>query len=253
MENNSFLNNISIVLVRPKYSSNIGSSARAMKNCGIENLVVVSPVEYDVVEAKKLSTHAAADILDNAEFYNDIDEALSKFNYIVGTTARLGRQRNISISTPVEMAEKVSSLSSNNKVAVLFGPEDKGLLNSELNRCQLFVNIPTAGFSSLNLSQAVMILSYEIHKILSEPPEYYSPELASKFQLDSMYEHLKDILINIDFINRENPDHWLNNIKIFLSRLPMRAKEVNILRGILRQINWYGQEMYRRGKNGEDQ
>ena len=67
-----------------------------------------------------------------------------------------------------------------------------------------------------------------------------------------MYEHLKETLIKIDFINHENPDHWLNNFKTFFSRLPMRGKEVNILRGVLRQINWYGKNMFEKGKQGKD-
>lgn len=239
---------ITIVLVRPKYSTNIGSCARAMKNMGFEQLIVVSPVDYNYKEALKLSTHAARDVLEKAVFHNSLDEALKDFTYCVGTTARLGRQRNITVENPWDMAKKISGLTKNNKIALLFGPEDKGLQNEDIKACQLLVNIPTQNFSSLNLSQAVMILTYELNKSLSITPEYYVPNLATKFQLDGMYEHLKKVLIEIDFINPENPDHWLDNFRKFFSRQNMRAKDVNILRGVLRQIDWYGNHMYEKSK-----
>lgn len=246
-----FLNNITIVLVRPKYSSNIGSAARAMKNMGIKNLIAVSPRDYDYETALKLSTHASRDILDNMKIYESLNEALKDFNYCIGTTARLGRQRNLSIVTPDEMAKKVFALIQNNRIAILFGPEDKGLENEDLKSCHLLVNINTSQFSSLNLSQAVMVLCYEIFKKVSQPQKYYEPELATRFQLDSMYEHLKETLIKIDFIHPENPDHWIDNFRVFFSRFPMRAKEVNILRGVFRQINWYRTNMFDKGKKNK--
>jgi tRNA/rRNA methyltransferase len=241
--------NLSIVLVRPKYSTNIGSCARAMKNMGITKLILVSPFEYDHDTALKLSTHAAADVLENALFYDNLDEALNDFTWCIGTTARLGRQRNLNIDTPEKMALRTSQMLENNKTAVLFGPENKGLENEDLKRCHQFVNIPTKDFASLNLSQAVMIISYELFRAVSKPPKYSEPKLASRFQLDGMYEHLKDILVKIDFANPENPDRWLDNFRSFFSRQNMRAKDVSILRGVLRQITWYGKHMYEKGKN----
>lgn len=251
MNHKKLLNNISIVLVRPKYSTNIGSSARAMKNMGFTNLIIVNPADYDYEKAKRLSTHAALDILDNAVFSDNLDEALKDFSFCIGTTSRLGRQRNLSMSTPEQCGENISKLAPKNKVAILFGPEDKGLDNFELKRCHQLVTIDTEDFSSLNLSQAVMIITYEISKALKDTPEFYTPELANRFQLDLMYEHLKDILIKIDFIHPENPDHWLDNFRTFFSRQDMRAKDVNILRGVLRQIDWYGNYMFDLGKNSD--
>lgn len=241
--------NISIVLVRPKYSTNIGSSARAMKNMGLTNLIVVNPVDYDQEKAKKLSTHAAQDVLDNAVFSDNLDDALKDFSFCIGTTARIGKQRSLIMSSPEQAAENILNLVQNNKIAILFGPEDKGLENLELKRCHQLVTIDTEEFSSLNLSQAVMIISYEIAKAMKEPPEFHIPVLANRFQLDSMYEHLKEILIKIDFIHPENPDHWLDNFRTFFSRQDMRAKDVNILRGVLRQIDWYGNHMFELGRN----
>ncbi len=245
--------NISIVLVRPKYSSNIGSCARAMKNTGFKNLVIIDPLDYDHKTALKLSTHEAGDILENAVFCKDLDLALKDFSFCVGTSARLGRKRKLIISTPEKANEQIASASLKNKTAILFGPENKGLQNEDIKRCQLLIHIPTSGFSSLNLSQAVMIITYELSKITQSSEEEYTPVLATKFQLDKMYNHLKNILIKIDFINPENPDHWLDNFRIFFSRQKMRAKDVNILRGVLRQIDWYGRHMYEKGKNDKSQ
>lgn len=250
---NNLAENISIVLVRPKYSTNIGSSARAMKNMGFKNLIIVNPVDYDHDKAKKLSTHAAQDILENAVFSDNLDDALKDFNFCIGTTARLGKQRSLIMTSPEEMGKKISRLVKYNKTAVLFGPEDKGLDNLELKRCHQLVTIDTDEFSSLNLSQAVMIITYELSKALKEPPEFFVPELANRFQLDSMYEHLKRILIKINFIHPENPDHWLDNFRTFFSRQDMRAKDVNILRGVLRQIEWYGNNMLETGKQEKNQ
>ncbi|MDY0362457.1 MAG: RNA methyltransferase [Desulforegulaceae bacterium] len=250
---NNLAENISIVLVRPKYSTNIGSSARAMKNMGFKNLIIVNPVDYDHDKAKKLSTHAAQDILENAVFSDNLDLALKDFNFCIGTTARIGKQRSLIMTSPEEMGKNISKLVKNNKTAILFGPEDKGLDNLELKRCHQLVTIDTDEFSSLNLSQAVMIITYELSKALKEPPEFFVPELANRFQLDSMYEHLKRILLKINFIHPENPDHWLDNFRIFFSRQDMRAKDVNILRGVLRQIEWYGNNMLEIGKHKKDQ
>ncbi|MDY0132699.1 MAG: RNA methyltransferase [Desulforegulaceae bacterium] len=250
MKDKNLFDNVSIVLVRPKYSANIGSSARAMKNMGFTKLIVVNPLDYEKEKAKKLSTHAAQDILENAVFTDNLDLVLKDFNFCIGTTARLGRQRNLSMSTPYQMAQNIKNLISNNKIAILFGPENKGLENLELKKCHRLLTIDTEEFSSLNLSQAVMIVTYEISKALKKQPEdFHIPTLANRFELDSMYEHLKDILMKIDFIHPENPDHWLDNFRTFFSRQDMRAKDVNILRGVLRQIEWYGNYMYELGKN----
>ena len=241
------LDNISIVLLQPRYSENIGAAARAMLNMGIRQLVIVDPQNFDLSKALKLATHFAADIIEKSKFYPDLKEALSSFNYVVGTTARLGGQRQV-VHTPLTLARNLIPISVKNRIAILFGPEDKGLSNEDIRYCHALVNIPTTEFSSLNLAQSVMILCYEIFIAGGEANEEFTPRMASRHELDGMYDQLKDILVRISYINSENPDYWLNHFRRFFTRLQLRAKEVNIIRGLCRQVDWYGKKCYKDGK-----
>ena len=241
------LDNISIVLQQPRYSENIGAAARAMRNMGIRQLVIVDPQNFDLSKALKLATHFASDIIETSKFYPDLKEALSSFNYVVGTTARLGGQRQV-VLTPLTLARNLIPISVKNRIAILFGPEDKGLSNEDIRPCHALVNIPTTEFSSLNLAQSVMILCYEIFIAGGEANEEFTPRMASRHELDGMYDQLKDILVRISYINSENPDYWLNHFRRFFTRLQLRAKEVNIIKGLCRQVDWYGKKCYEDGK-----
>ncbi|MFO8086053.1 MAG: RNA methyltransferase [Desulfobacterales bacterium] len=245
------LENIGIILHRPRYPENIGSAARAIRNMGIGELVVVQPENYDIEKVLKLATHAARDVAEKIRVYDDLNSALSSFQYVVGTSARLGSRRQ-SLRTPSQLAEHLVSISQNNRIAILFGPEDRGLTNEDLWNCHLLVNIPTAEFASLNLAQAVMVVSYELFKISVEKSSGFAPRLASHHELEGMYQQLKEVLVKISFLNPENPEYWLNNLRRFFSRLPLRAKEVKLVRGVCRQINWYGKKCYEEGlKEGQ--
>ena len=241
------LDNISIVLLQPRYSENIGAAARAMRNMGIRQLVIVDPQNFDLSKALKLATHFASDIVEKSKFYPDLKEALSSFHYVVGTTARLGGQRQV-VNTPLTLSRKLIPISEKNRIAMLFGPEDKGLSNEDIRYCHALVNIPTTQFSSLNLAQSVMILCYEIFIAGGEENEKFTPRMATRHELDGMYDQLKDILVRISYINSENPDYWLNHFRRFFTRLKLRAKEVNIIRGLCRQVDWYGKKCYEDGK-----
>ena len=240
--------NITIVLHQPRHPENIGSVARAMCNMGFSRLVVIDPPNFDLNKILKLATHAASHVVDKISICTDLKDALSHFNYVVGTTARLGGQRQV-VNNPSRLVQKLVPISVENRIAILFGPEDKGLSNEDIRYCHALVNIPTAEFTSLNLAQAVMIICYEIFIAGLEKNTEFTPRLASRHELDGMYDQLKDILVRISYINPENPDYWVNNLRRFFSRLQLRAKEVGIIRGICRQIDWYGKKCYEDGKN----
>ncbi len=240
------LNNISIVLHRPRATENIGAAARAMRNMGIDQLVVVNPHNCDLTRVCKMATHAALDVVENMMVFDTLEEALGGCGFVAGTTARLGGERKVITSPPI-LAEKLFAISEQNQIAILFGPEDRGLTNEDIRRCHTLVNIPTAEFSSLNLAQAVMIVCYELFRYTTKKPHECVPRLANRHELDAMYAQLKEILIQISFINPDNPDYFLNNFRHFFSRLPLRAKEVQIIRGICRQIKWYGDKRYQDG------
>lgn len=213
-----------------------------MRNMGISRLVVVEPENYNLSRVLKLATHTASDIVQNIELYQNLNDALSHFNYVVGTTGRLGGERKL-FHPPSLIARRLIPISKNNTIAILFGPEDNGLSNQDIRLCHELVNIPTsADFSSLNLAQAVMILCYELFTAGSKPPEIQIPRLATRHELDGMYDQLREILVRINYINPENPDYWMNKIRHFFSRLQLKAGEVSIIRGICRQIDWYGKK-----------
>ena len=240
------LDNIHIVLNRPRYPENIGSAARAMWNMGLQRLVVVASENFDLQQVLKLSTHAAAHVVKQALHHDTLQEALAGYQYVAGTTARLGRQRQV-MRTPETLAAHLVAISQENRVAVLFGSEDKGLSNEDIRYCHALVNIPTAGFSSLNLAQAVMIVCYALAATRLETPAPFVPRLASRHELNGMYAQLKDILVRISYINSENPDYFMNNFRRFFNRMQLRAKEVSLIRGLCRQIDWYADKRYRDG------
>lgn len=242
-------NNIAVVLHGPQFPENIGSAARAMCNMGLSNLRVVNPRHYDLFRVMTLATHAAAEVVHGIELYDDLPTALADFNYVVGTTARTGNRRQV-LLPPAKMAEKIAPLAENNRVALLFGPEDRGLTNEDIRYCHFLVNIPTAAFSSINLAHSVMILSYELFKTALPERKPFSPKLAQRWELDAMYEQLQDVLLRINYIQPDNPAHWMDRFRRFFSRLPLRAREVTIIRGICRQIDWYARKCYYDGRHG---
>jgi tRNA/rRNA methyltransferase len=243
------LENIAIILVEPQIPENIGAAARAMNNMGITRLILVKPENCDLTRILKMATGTSIDIVEEMEVYDRLLDAIGSFQFIVGTTARVGAQRP-ALTNPRDLARELVPIAQENQAAILFGPEDRGLSNEHLRYCHTIATIPTSRFASLNLSQAVMIICYEIFLSCREPSDDYLPRLANKFELEGMYDHLKEVLMKIGFINPQNPEHWMLNIRRFLSRIPLRAREVRIIRGICRQIDWYEEQVTkdRKGK-----
>jgi tRNA/rRNA methyltransferase len=245
------LNNLAIVLHRPRIPENIGAAARSAMNMGIGRLLVVDPRDCDLTRILTMATHNAEDIVTEMEVFKDLRSALASFHYVVGTTARTGSHR-AAVRTPKSLSETLISISQNNQVAVLFGPEDRGLANNELRYCDELVTIPTADFSSLNLAQAVMIMAYEIHLASTDEARVFLPRRANRAELEGMYDHLQKTLSKINFINPENPEYWMTGVRRFFSRIGLRAREVKLVRGLCRQIDWYVEErLRRRSENGE--
>ena len=236
------LDHIAIILVQPQIPENIGATARAMKNMGLSRLVLVNPKNCDLSRVLKMATGTSVDLVEEIEVHQDLREALRPFHYVVGTTARTGSFRP-AMTHPRALAEDLITISRDNLVAILFGPEDRGLSNDQLRYCHNITTIPTASFSSLNLAHAVMVVCYDIFLARGEKTPKSMPRLANSFELEGMYDHLKDVLQKIGFIDPQNPEHWLMNIRRFLSRLPLRAREVRIIRGVCRQIDWYTDQL----------
>ena len=229
--------NISIVLNRPRFPENIGAAARAAKNMGIGQLILVQPEHCDLTRILKLATHVAADLVAEMEVHDDLAEALGPFHFIVGTTARTGSNRR-TLGDPRRIAQELITISQRNRVALLFGPEDRSLTNDDLKYCQRIVTIPTADFSSLNLAQAVAIHCYELyHGIIHASKDMTQvPQLATSFELESMYFLLEKSLFAIDFMEKVSHTYWMSNIRNFFGRMQLTSKDANIIRGVSKKF-----------------
>ena len=247
----SLLDNVAVVLKKPKYPGNIGAAARSCFNMGISRLILVSDTVPPREEMAKMATHKAVHLIDQMEIHDNLPEALAPFGFVVGTTARLGRKRTVE-RPPREIMAELLPLLEQNQVAMLFGPEDRGLTNDDLKYCQYTSCIPTAEFASLNLAQAVAIHCYELYyEVVQQSREDAAEqEYASTFLLDGMYRHVENALLRIDFLKETSHGYWMKNIRQFLGRVRLTPKEANIVRGICRQFLWH-QEHQSTGRNGD--
>ncbi len=234
------LTNIAVVLHKPRYPENVGAAARCALNMGIPRIIVVSPSNPDREKMLKMATHEAASLIQDMEIHDDISTALAPFQYVVGTTARSGRHRK-SLKNPRELAGRIVDISQNNRVALLFGPENTGLSNEELRYCHVTATIPTAVFSSLNLSHAVMIMLYEIFTASGQASSETSPtpHLATSSELQGMYGDLREALRIVAFLKVQDNEHGLDRLRDFLSRVDLLSSEARLIRGLCRQLKWF--------------
>jgi tRNA/rRNA methyltransferase len=231
------LNSISVILVKPKFHENIGSTARAMKNMGLSRLMVVNGCSPLHPHAYQLAS-GSEDILERAEEVFTLREAISEMGCVVGTTSRRGKERS-PLLTPKFLAKKLIPISLKNSIGLVFGSEKEGLTNEELSLCHLYVRIPSAeSFPSLNLAQAVMVVCYELFQASVAYPRQTKP-LAQVDQVEKMFEHMEKTLIHIGFLNASYPKRIMQALKKLLVRSQMDEREVRILHGIWRQMDQY--------------
>jgi tRNA/rRNA methyltransferase len=236
---------IRIVLVRPQGRMNIGSVARAMKNMGFTELVLVDPAASPVHADALVMAVRAHDVLEHALIFPLLADAVADCTWVVGTTRRRGKGRGGSIN-PRQLAAEVADRAAQNKVAVVFGPEDRGLTNRDLDLCHRLVTIPAhEEYGSLNLAQAVMIICYEIYlAIHHRETALRTSRLATSRELEDMYEHMEEVLLRIAFLEWNNPKRMMTVLRRIFSKARLDSREVRVLRGICRQANWYaGQQL----------
>lgn len=230
--------NIRIVLCRPIYGGNIGSICRAMANMGLSDLTLVSAADIDWQEARKMAC-AADDILANRRSAATIGEATADCVLVVGTTARLGLYRQHAV-TPRECAPLIMEAARGGKVALVFGTEDNGLNNVELETCNRLIQIPSANrYRSLNIAQAVMICIYElfVHSGTFEPLGEKSPD-ASTGMKEHMFLMWEEALLKIGFMQPDKARHMMLGVRRIFSRGKLTEDDVHILMGIARQTLW---------------
>lgn len=234
------LDGAGIILVRPRYPENIGAAARVAHNFGITELRLVADTPPDQERMLKMATHHAAHLIKGMQMFSSTAAAAEPFNFIVATTARQGRHRALEQS-PREVMTEVAPLVQGNRVGLMFGPENAGLQNDDLDLCQFASTIPTADFSSLNLAQAVGIHCYELFTALGNYPlpSKNRPEFANSYDLEGMYEHIDDALTQVTFLSDTNQTYWMRSIRQFFSRMRLTKRDASMIRGICRKFLWY--------------
>ena len=230
---------IRIVLVATTHPGNIGSTARAMKTMGLHRLYLVSPKVFPDPRAHEMSAGAYDVLLDNVVVTDSLPQALSGCKLVLATSAR-ARDMALSGLTPSECASLVASTPDDTEIAIVFGREHAGLTNEELLHCHYHIHIPSnPEFSSLNLAQAVQIVAYELRMKLLSPTatvETRKDHLATVDEVEKFHEHLQEVLIDVDFLKPSNPKKLVPRLRRMFNRIQLEQMEVNILRGILTQI-----------------
>jgi tRNA/rRNA methyltransferase len=237
------MENIRIVLVRPQGMMNVGSVARAMKNVGISELAVVNPAAPPSHPDARVMAVRAHDVLDHAVIFSRLTDAIADCTWVIGTTRRRGKGRE-GVIDPRQMALEIADIAQQNKVAVVFGPEDRGLTNRNLDLCQRLVTIPShEEYGSLNLAQAVMVICYEIYVAIHQKEvSSRTRRLATSEELEGMYYHMEEALLRIGFLDQNNPKRIMAVLRRVFSRARLNPREVKILRGICRQADWYAEQ-----------
>lgn len=238
------LDNLAVILFRPKYPENIGSAARACLNMGVTDLIIVDPYNFNMDKALPLATASAKHILERARIVETLPEAIEGFTSVYGTTARTGGWRK-GIMSPEKLGTAVNErLRSGGKVAIVFGPENTGLTNEETSICTGLLTIPTSQEkTSLNLAQAVVIVLYEcFKKSLSTPfvpdgPPEERPTTVTEHE--ALFENLQESLLAIDFLKEDNSDYWMLPVRRFFAKIDLRRNEFNLLMGVCRQVQWF--------------
>jgi tRNA/rRNA methyltransferase len=240
----SGLHHIRIVLVEPAGPLNIGSVARVMKNMGLRNLVLVNPhCDPLGAEARQMAVHAA-DVLESAQQVPTLALALEGCFRAIATTAR---PRDVVPVVPLEPPRQALPWLLQLPSALIFGPEDRGLSNAELNYAQRFVSIPSSpDYPSLNLAQAVAVCCYELYQSVqpqatSQPNSVVAPEnldLAPMEAIDGYLEHLSSVLLQIGYLYPHTAPSRMQKFRQITLRSQLARPELALLRGILRQIEW---------------
>lgn len=236
---NTNLERFRIVLVEPQGDRNIGSVARAMMNFGFSDLRLVNPqIDHLGEEARKMAVRAAP-LLERATLCDSLAEALSGCKLAVATTRRFGKYREDFIS-PEQLAGSLAP-AGDEPVALVFGREDKGLLTSELDLCQLLLTIPTREeLPSMNLASSVVLclhaLARDLDAVSADLPE--GDPLASSDELENMFAHMRRTLTAIEYLDAHNPDHILRAFRRLFGRTTLDRREVKILQGLWSRIDW---------------
>ncbi|WP_119394327.1 RNA methyltransferase [Salinibius halmophilus] len=229
------LTKIRIVMVETTLAANIGSAARAMKTMGLTDLVLINP-QCEVDQQALAIAAGAEEVVKNAKVYSTLAQGVADCTQVIGASARTR-----SLPWPVVEPDEMGALavSEPGAVAIVLGRESSGLTNEELAICTKHVHIPAnPDYSSLNVAMAVQVLAWSCRRaaLAGVVPEPADEPLATNGQVDGFYQHLEKVLVDIDYLDPNNPRNLMIRLKRLFARTQLEQSEVNILRGILAHI-----------------
>jgi tRNA/rRNA methyltransferase len=243
--NTSILTKIRIVLVEPAGPLNVGSIARVMKNMGLQQLAIVNPQCDPLSEPARLMAVHGVELLESAQLVNDLPEALIGCQKAIATTARTRH-----LTTPLESPKTLlpQLLQENLPSAIIFGPEDRGLSNTELNYAQWFLRIPSnPEYPSLNLAQSVAICAYELYQAATEQEVTTegtgTRNLATLDALEGYYQHLERTLLQMGYLYPHTATPKMEKFRQVYNRSALTQEELALLRGILGHTEWLLQHL----------
>ena len=232
---------VKIILIETSNSGNIGSTLRAMKTMGFGNLCLVNPKKFPSEEVTALAANAS-DLIDTVQVVNSLEEALVGCNLVIGTSSRDRKvpwpNESIISASPKIIAEA----DKDNTVAILFGREDRGLTNEELQRCNLHVHIPAnEDYPVLNVAMSVQVICYQLlinRTIDSEITnnQHWDVPLAEANHINRLIEHFTDVAEKLEVFNKGNPRQIGARIKRLFTRVGLDEMEVNFMRGFLAAV-----------------
>jgi tRNA (cytidine32/uridine32-2'-O)-methyltransferase len=231
------LHRVRVVLVDTSHPGNIGAAARAMWNMGLQRLSLVRPKHFPSAEATARAAGADA-LLYHADIYESLQEALTDCAWVVGTTVR-SRHLELPPLTPRAFAARALEEARRGQIALVFGREQSGLSNQELDMCQAVASIAAnPEFASLNLAAAVQVFSYELKLAFGDGDEAADASLsalqvATTADLEGLYNHLEQVLAHIGYYDPQAPKLLMRRLRRLYGRARLDRTEVNILRGIL--------------------
>ena len=229
------MSRLRIVLVEPREAGNVGAAARAMKNFGFGDLWIVG--EHPPLEPLAgWWASGADDVVARARFGPSLHYAIADAQLTVATTSARGRTTPVDFS-PFDLAS--IPLGGEDTLALVFGREDSGLTREELLQCQRTASIPThPDFPTMNLAQAVGIFCFVLSRVGAGPPAGTGRLRAGHHTLERLHERAESLLLEVGFLNENNPDRVYDDLRAIAGRADLDAREATILLGIIRQIEW---------------
>ena len=239
---NKNITSLKVVLVEPNGPINVGSIARLCSNFEVDELRIVSP-QCDILslESKKMALKGQR-FLHNSKIFNSLQDAIFDCDLVLATCGRIDLSKDTDCESPDEISKWVTSFNKVENLALLFGREDRGLSNSELLFAHKIFNIETSkNYPSLNLSHAVSIILYELNKSLKikAKKDLKVFNLASSKQINESFIELEEMLIRIGYLLKDTSYSKISKFKKYILKAKTSSHEINIMRGIVHQINWF--------------